>query len=537
MTQKSNIPTGFVCFVIAACFYLFNSVTPYYSDDWWYTFIHQADYSYPTERVEDVGDILTSQINHYNTVNGRFLVTSVVQAIVSFCPKWGFDIFNTIIFVIASLLTARLTTTQRISAHHIATAAASLFFLLPGHYEAMMWATGAINYLWVGTLVLLVLFLWQRLYTHTVASYLYPLFFIIGCAVGWSNEAFSFGLAAGVIIELLLNRKKLSVAHIWLAGGIIAGACMILFAPGSWNRLDSITQPSFSIEKYQPLLLALVLPSILIIGLCYMAKRNREEFKIFVSQHRICLTASAILLPICLATYQYAGRSFFGMALFCLIPLLDIGCRYIAPHINKAVMRVLYITAILFTALIYNEHRKVEIAHQTLIGNYTNSVDGVVALDTPHRAWYAIPYTLNLDSEYRKGWTARHMAAYYQGNPLQWISTKLKATLDNPQQLFTISNKVEGNNQLYTTNDIEYYVLSPEATRQDSLRYYYTEASFCDKVPLHSRILRWIAPQRYPSDEKLPVYYTTIHINNICYLCISKNRYRNVVRIENGNNE
>lgn len=537
MVQKSNISNYLVSFVIAVCFYLFNSVTPYYSDDWWYAFIHQADYSYPTEKVESIGDIVTSQINHYQTVNGRLPVTFVVQAVVSFCPKWAFDIINTILFVIAVLLTARLTTPRHIAPHNIVVAAVALFFLLPGHYETLMWATGAINYLWVGTLILTILLLWHKLHTHPTAPYLYPLLFILGFLAGWTNEALSFGLAAGVAIELLLKFKRLRPAHYWLATGIITGACMILFAPGSWNRLDSISQSAFTLEKYLPLLWALILPALLAIVMYLIARRDREAFKRFVSQHSISLTAACTLLPVCLITYQYAGRSLFGMALFCLIPLLAMYNEYIASHLSKRRKVIFYTAVILFTGLIYSEHCRLEQIHRTLIESSANSADGTVALNTPQRTWYATPYTLNLDTEYRLGHTAQHMAAYYNGKPLQWISVELNRLLNHPEELFSSLNKVQGNNYLYTTDKIEYYILHPEASMPDSLQYYYTEVSFFDPVPLHSRLLRWIIPGRYPAGEKLPAYHTTLHINNVDYICIPKNHYRNVTHIENGNNE
>lgn len=526
-----------VCSIIAVCFYLFNSATPYYSDDWWYTFIHQADYSYPTERVECIGDILTSQINHYQTVNGRFPVTFLVQSVVSFCPKSIFNILNTIFFVIATLLTARLATTQRITPHQVAAAATALFFLMPGHYEILMWATGAINYLWVSTLILLVLLLWRKLLVHRTSPYIYPLLLLIGFAAGWSNEALSFGLAAGVTIEILLGHKKLHASHGWLAAGVIAGACMILLAPGSWNRLNTISQPTFTIERYHPLLWALITPTLLAIGLLVVAKRKPDVLKPFVLQHRICLTAAIVLMPVCTATYQYAGRSFYGMALFCLIPLLALCNRYLVPRLSKNATMILYIGAILFTGLIYSEHCRLEQVHRTLIDTYAHSTYGNVALDTPQRAWYATPYTINLDTEYRLGHTAQHMAAYYQGNPLQWISVEQDRLLNHPEELFTTLNKVQGNNGLYTTDAIEYYVLHPTAEKQDSLEYHYTQVSFNDDVPLHSRLRRLIAPNRYPDYETLPAYNTTLRVNNIDYICIPKNRYRNVTRIENCNHE
>lgn len=536
MTQKSNISLFATCFVIATCFYLFNSVTPYYSDDWWYSFIHQADYSYPTDRVESIGDIATSQINHYRNVNGRLPVTFLVQAVVSFCPKWIFNILNSLIFVIASLLMTRLTST-RITSQRTIISALSLFLLLPGHYEALLWATGAINYLWVGTSILFVLWLWRELNNNHIATYLHPLIFILGLLSGWSNEAFSFGLVMGLTIELLCNRAKNTPAHYWLAIGVVLGAAMIFVAPGSWNRLDSISEPSRSINDYLPLLSALVLPILLIISLILLGNSDKNKLKLFISQHRICLIAATTLLPICLATYQYAARSFFGMSLFILLPLLTLAYEYMAPRITRTIATALYLIVVVFIGMLYSEHCKVEKHHKALIEGYINSPDGSVALDIPQRAGYARLYTLDLDAEYRRGWTAQHLAAYYRGKPLQWISTELNRMLNNPQELFTAAHKVEGDNELYTTDGIEYYVLAPDAVAYDTLVYNYTDVSFNDSVPLHSRLLRLIAPERYPSKEILPAYYSTIHINNIDYLCIEKNHYRNVKRIDTNNYE
>ena len=197
---KSNFSVILTGIVIAVCFYLYNLAVPYYSDDWWYNFIHESDYSYPSTRIENVGDIVTSQINHYQTVNGRLPVTTLVQYVVTFIPKSVFNLLNTAMFMIACLLLIRNYTSTHITARHWILTSCFLFFLMPGHYDTLMWATGAINYLWVGTFILFIMLLWQHLEKRALALYASPLLFIIGFMAGWSNEALSFGLAAGTLI-------------------------------------------------------------------------------------------------------------------------------------------------------------------------------------------------------------------------------------------------------------------------------------------------------------------------------------------------
>lgn len=534
MTEKSDkILLSISVAFVAVGFYLFNSIVPYYSDDWWYAFIHEEDRSYPTRYITSLHDVFISQINHYHTVNGRLPVTALVQIVVTFCPKWLFDIINTVIFTTASFLIVRYISPARISAKRFCAVAASIFFLLPGHYETMMWATGAINYLWVATFILATMLMWRRLCQKDVNPICYPLIFVIGILAGWSNEALSFGLAAGFLVELYCKGKQTTIGQWILAAGFVIGAAMILIAPGSWNRLGDNSM-SNNINLYLPILGAMVLPLTLALALYHQYKTNKQQACLFVVQYRMWLIASMVLIPICLITYQYATRSFFGMAFFSLIPLLAwVDRQYTQSKIlSKRIERVIFISIIVFTAVLYTEHYKNETSHRTIIDYYTHSDNGVIAYDLPQRAWYAQPYTLNIDNEYRKGWSARHMAAYYQHAPLQWLSTSLYKALSQPQDLFVDEHKVAGDNQLYTTADLDVYILHPASDKPASLLYSYTPVSFQDDVPLPSKIMRLITPDKYPLSEILPAYYVNIDLGSQGqFHGIKKNSYRNVTAI------
>ena len=527
--KKNNVAWCGVIAITGIVFYLFNSVVPYYSDDWWYSFIHQSDGSYPTHRITSPGDIITSQINHYQTVNGRLPVTAVVQAIVSFCPKAMFDLLNTVIFLLATTLLTRYAFphTHRTPSMWLVSAT-SLFLLLPGHYETMMWATGSINYLWVAVWILATLLLWQKVTTSAVTAHLYLPIFLVGLLAGWSNEALSFGLVAGMVAELFLRRKEqLPTAAYLLVAGVVTGVCMILFSPGAWSRAEGISfLPSYTL--YLPIIGGIFLPFLMLISGIYKQRRGC----LHIRQYRTVVIASVVLIPVCLATYQYTNRSFFGTALFALIPLLNMWSEQIAkllqPYKTKFTFAILLCC---ITGILLVEHNKVEKRHRFLIENYKDSPLGIVAVDTYTPCFPISLYTLDLNDEYLNGYTATHMAAYYGKPRLQWLSTELYHSLIHPDEFFTTANRIDGTAGLYTTPTLSAYVCHPDSILPDTLYYSFADESVSDAVPLLSKTRRLLNPQPAHS-ELCPTYRKVYHLPGGSYMYCDKNQYYVVTRID-----
>lgn len=535
---RSNVSVILTAIAIAVGFYLFNSVVPYYSDDWWHTFVHHPQGEYPTQHIESVEDLATSQINHYLNKNGRLPVTMLTQAVVSTCPKAVFDILNTIFFLLACFLLSRCYSgAQRATASQLLLSAGTIFFVLPGHYDTTMWATGAIYYLWVSVYIMWILLLWKQLQSCTTKPIHNLLLLLAGILAGWSNEALSFGLAAGIVCDMTIgrNEQRIAKSQYCLAGGIVLGTAMIIISPGSWERTQWVTHNLQHIGLYTPLLVGLLLPLALVIVLLAWRKWDKNLFLQFFSRYRICITASLILAPICIATWQFSSRSCYGMALFASIPLLAIIYEYVLPLImRQRLLKILSIAILVVcTTALFIEHCKVEECHRKLIAQYTHSNDGIVALDIYRPAWYARPYTLDVGDEYTRGWTARHMAAYYQGQPLQLMCTELYNHLHHPEEFFVEHNRVDGNSHFYTTPTLPVYLLLPRCDRPSALLYTYTPASIHDNVPLHSKLLRWLYPQRYPQQEVLPAYYKVYDLgSNGVFYGIDKSTYRNVTTID-----
>ena len=535
MTRNSH-STLFTGLVIALCFYLFNLAVPYYSDDWWHAFIHHPHGEYPTQRIENANDLFTSQVNHYLNKNGRLPVTTIAQAIVSTCPKGVFNLLNTAVFVLCTTLLTLYYSTRKVTPARLILSAIALFFFLPGHYDTLMWASGAMYYLWVTAITFIVLHLYRRADTQYSTPLWRVLLLIIGILAGWSNEAISMGLLAGLAVDSLYQKPlKAHVSQYCITGGVAIGVALIVCAPGSWSRTQWVTHSLSNIELYTPLLFALILPLMLCLVLWHLYKHNKPEAEYIMSRYRICIVASLALVPVCIVTWQFAARSCYGMALFAIIPLLSMVDRYILPRfISSRKLQALTIAIVVaYTSALYVEHCKVEKSHRALIELYCNSNDGTVVLDAYRAQWYAQHYTLNIEDEYKQGWTARHMAAYYGKVPMQWLSTELYNLLTHPHTLFTNSNKVQGENELYTTNNIDCYILAPDANLPDSLLYHYAPVSCSDKVPIASKLRRLIEPDNYPTQAVTPNWHYNIHLDQDTFICITKNPYRNVTAIDN----
>ncbi|MBQ2979445.1 MAG: hypothetical protein IJE18_04975 [Bacteroidaceae bacterium] len=535
---RSNVSIVLTAIAIAIGFYLFNSVVPYYSDDWWHTFVHHPQGKYPTQQIEGIYDLATSQINHYINKNGRMPVTMLTQSIVSTCPKSIFNILNTLFFLLACFLLSRCYGGSKgATPSRLLLSAGTIFFVLPGHYDTSMWATGAIYYLWVSVYIMWILLLWRQLQGRTTTRPHNLLLLLAGILAGWSNEALSFGLAAGIVCDMAIGcrEQRIAKSQYYLAGGIVIGVAMIIISPGSWERTQWVTHNLHHISLYTPLFTSLLIPLALVIALFTMRQWDKNLFLQYFSRHRICITASLTLVPICIATWQFSSRSCYGMTLFASIPLLAIINENVLPLIMR--QRILKILSIAILAVgtiaLFIEHNKVEACHRTLIAQYTHSNDGIVALDIYSPAWYARPYTLDVGDEYTRGWTARHMAAYYKGQPLQLMCTELYYHLHHPEEFFVEHNRVNGNAEFYTTPTLPVYLHSPLYDKPSTLLYTYTPVSTNDNVPLHSKVLRWLYPQRYPLQEVLPAYYKVYDLGQDgVYYCIDKSIYRNVTSID-----
>ncbi|WP_238146521.1 DUF6056 family protein, partial [Streptococcus suis] len=102
--------------------------------------------------------ILTSQVNHWNLWNGRFVAHTMVQIVLMF-PNIVFDILNTVAFLVLGLFVERFvvrldSTKKQGNPELLVLIYLLLWWFLPEIGKTVLWVSGAGNYLWTSLIYL-----------------------------------------------------------------------------------------------------------------------------------------------------------------------------------------------------------------------------------------------------------------------------------------------------------------------------------------------------------------------------------------------
>lgn len=230
--------------IIGFLFYVLNYYTPLYADDYVYCFSFATD-----ERIESIGQIVDSQIAHYQSMNGRIITHSLAQLFL-LIGDYIFNFTNTIFFLALLYLIYfhSCGTFKNFSISKFSLIAMLLFLVSPAFGQSFLWITGSANYLY-GILIILCFLVPYRLQLHKnncrlsvfleiVLAIGYLLF---GIVAGWTNENTSVAMIAMIIGYIVLYVVKSIKIHLWnitgCIGGII-GCILMLTASGTSKRLE-----------------------------------------------------------------------------------------------------------------------------------------------------------------------------------------------------------------------------------------------------------------------------------------------------------
>ena len=159
---RSSWPCVSIIFgIIAVAFGVLNFLTPEYHDDYIYKFMFEGgsvNYDHP---IRSLGDIVSSQLDHYHSVNGRSLVHTLVQLFTGLLGKPIFNIVNTIMFGIFVWMLKKFLRRPSCDVPALALTL-TLVLLLPRFKDTFLWMTGSVNYLWSATATLLFLLMHEK---------------------------------------------------------------------------------------------------------------------------------------------------------------------------------------------------------------------------------------------------------------------------------------------------------------------------------------------------------------------------------------
>lgn len=220
---------------------LFNWYQPIFGDDWMYSLVLDRH-----ARISSFSDIFDSLYHHYFYWGGRIVVHAVAETLLMLNTHMG-DIINSLAYVLFTWVIYKL---SNISGNGIKPALLLginffICFFQPAFASTILWITGSANYLW-GTLIIL-LFLWpyiSQMFTNKESKSIIKavLFFPAGIIAGWTNENMAVALIFMLLVFICyykIEYKRIPVWAITGMAGVIAGAAIMIAAPGNYARMHS----------------------------------------------------------------------------------------------------------------------------------------------------------------------------------------------------------------------------------------------------------------------------------------------------------
>lgn len=316
--------------LVGVCFYFMMVFSPLYADDYLDSFLWGTNH-----KLNTIGDYLHNLYLHYLLVSARVIPHFFIEFFSVFLGKSFFNVLNAFTFVVFLYLLTRYSllfapNKSILFSQTLCFATSLVFLLMPGFSQVFLWASGACNYLWIGVLLLWFLLLLEHKETQSSGIWL----FLFGFICGWTNEAFVFGLGAGLFLHYLIFRQELTRGRLCLLSGFFSGFLFLAFSPISIHRFtDGISVERNYLHQLVSALLAMdnlrCLPLLLILILLFAVSHHLP--KRFFKDNDILFLSIGFSFIFVLITNFSSARSRFGIEFFSLILIL----RLLAPLFVK----------------------------------------------------------------------------------------------------------------------------------------------------------------------------------------------------------
>jgi len=337
---------------------VFFSSLPYdqlLGDDYTYSFVISPTNQYGSQigceqrqHIKTLSDIIHSQVYHWLTVNGRFVVHCVVQFFAGIAGKQCFNVCNAVVFAcLLYLICINVGLTLKDSVWLWAIVISLFWWLapLPTVINGIQ-INHSVNYLWASTAMLFFLQLFQHKSKHDNNIKLI-LLFIFSLLAGNLHESFVLGIAVYATLELWLNRKRgRNMRQIVMTIGLLIGVSLLVLSPGSLRRIHGNGTDTLNLAlRLKCFVLSLsfyttayLLP--LTILVCKFA--DKEQLNVLLNKYYayIVIVAVQFVFVVLVSGSNVNKRSMFAVDFFSLMFMLAVVKHYACLCLtNKQLMK------------------------------------------------------------------------------------------------------------------------------------------------------------------------------------------------------
>lgn len=365
--------------------------------------LHPVDLN---NRVDNFQEAFLSQCNHYQVMNGRFIVHYVTQCFCGFIGKGFFNYINAIIYVL--FLIAGIHLTKAFTLRKAIFVIAGLWLLPPVQWILSFDVVFPINYLWSATMCItfLVLFHHEEK-SNTSPSWINIPLFLFGVICGNFHEGYTLLLSGALFFYAIFNFKKLN-AHAWcMILGMWIGTLTVIGSPGIWDRAAGASTESIQeaiirkidILRYSKRLYLLI--AMLIISYFFF---GRNKWKEFVNDNQIELMIVPLGFAFLFMLPYYSQRMGFPMELFSVILTLKLLMQYkvrkVVANIATLIIPVLLIVHLAYTV---KYAKTVGEEYSDMVAEYQQSKEGITHFHAFEVPKLIRPYICRLDVPFEQG--------------------------------------------------------------------------------------------------------------------------------------
>jgi hypothetical protein len=361
-------------------YYLFTAFKVKEGDGVEYAFmVPESVETNPYQYVENLSDIWHSQCTHYRVVNGRFVLHFIVQIYCRLLPYQAFAISNAFMFLLMTLLMAKLTKLD-ISDIRKTLVLNCLTFLYICHTSFD--TAHQVGYLWSSVGMLSFLVMYRDMRSHNALKIIPAT--VAALLLGSLHEAFVIPVSALIILDFLRHRCRITPQQYCMAIAFGIGAIITISAPGNYVRLSTFSRtPIFLAPIFFCINLAMGWALIILLLIRRLDRRlplEKRSIRRFIRQEWVIFSA----IVVGLATFAIAGvvyrQALQGINFLFIILILKILTEY---KLNKFWLTALTIITLTVLYVVYEHYEIRNMKYTEIQRQYYSSDDGIVVLPQP----------------------------------------------------------------------------------------------------------------------------------------------------------
>ena len=341
-------------------------------------------------QITSMGEVVTSQIEHYKTINGRTVAHALCQIYIPFLGKTAFAVSNALVWLALLLMMASLFKIKFEDWKMLALLACLIFL----GFRTKFTPTCQIGYPWMFALVTGYLLVLRKFSNEHQSPWKWynliwaaPFAFI----AGWSQEALVIGVGAALGLMALLNIKKVTFPQWVLLVCFAAGALLVCLSPANLERSGGAPSSSTLlppvIMSFVKFFFYLRITYLLIIFVLYLLISKRAKLKDLIYSVWFYWVIWAVMLAFNFFISVYGNRQLFGMEYAAIAIIIKYVQLYILPEYDKykKASNILLAVLVAWVALVAVDNTRYLIHHDKVLNyidsSYKASADGIVYYD------------------------------------------------------------------------------------------------------------------------------------------------------------